>query len=612
MKSNRLRAVTRNFLSLSLTTSLTVFCALFCASLISLSVAAQERAATQNSQLQEQQIVARPIPPRTVGLEPGKVVKWTLRDAITTALEKNIDIELERENVRLMQYDLIAAQGFYDPTTTSTILYNKSTQATSFRAAGLDQGNTISRDSLTYNFGATKNFERWGSLVTADFNNQRLVSNTSTLTTQYSPSLLFQLSQPLFKNFEIDAARRQIKVTKKRMDLTDAQFRQQVILIISRVQQAYWDLSLAIRNEGVARESVALAETFLNNTKRQVEVGTLAPIEVVSAATQLESRRQSVFQAMNQVGLAENTLKALTAGGSNDELWSSLIEPVEPFDIKPVSIPVADATKLAHENRPEIKQQSLQKEINKIDVDFFRNQAKPQIDLIASYRTDGLGGSPLVTTGPNCRIPFDDPANPGKKVCAGVVPALQGSALVPVVASIPFNPAEVTTAGIADQFVGGYGTALGNLFKNQFRTWSVGVQFTFPLRNRTAKANLGRSLEVGRQIDLQTRQLMQNIEFEVRNAVQSVETAKLRIEAAQAAAIYARQQLEGENKRFAAGLQSTFFVLQRQNDLSLAQLSELQALADYNKAIATLQRVMSTTLSSNSIEIKQEAPVTIK
>ncbi|MGH9936881.1 MAG: TolC family protein, partial [Blastocatellia bacterium] len=440
MKSNRLWAVARNFLSLSLTTNLTVFCALFCASLISLSVAAQDTPPAQIPPIQEQQIVARPVPRRTVGLEPGKVVKWALRDAITTALEKNIDIELERENVRLMQYDLIAAQGFYDPTTTSTILYNKSIRATSFRAAGVDTGNTITSDALTYNFGATKNFERWGSFVQADFNNSRSVSNTNTLTTQYSPTLTFQFSQPLFRNFEIDIARRQIKVIKKRLDLTDAQFRQRVILIISQVQQAYWDLSLAIENEGVARESVALAETFLNNTKRQVEVGTLAPIEIVSAATQLESRRQSVFQAMNQVGRAENALKALTSGGPSDELWNSLIEPVEPFDLKPVSIPVADAVKVAHENRPEIRQQSLQKEINKIDVDFFRNQAKPQIDLIASYRTDGLGGSPLVTTGPNCRSPFDDPANPGKKVCAGVVPALQGSALVQVVATIPFNP----------------------------------------------------------------------------------------------------------------------------------------------------------------------------
>src|SRR5215468_5526685 len=498
MKNNRLRAIARNFLSLSVAPCLTMFCAIFCASLISESVVAQDTTATDSSAIQTQNIVARPIPTRTVGLEPGKVKQWSLRDAIMAALDNNVDIELEKENSRLMQYDLIAAQGFYDPTTTSTILYNKSITPTASRVSGLVTGNTIASDAMVYNFGATKNFERWGSRFEADFNNRRLGSNTNTLTTQYQPALTFQVTQPLFKNFKIDQARRSIKATKKRMDLTDAQFRQRVILIISQVQQAYWDLSLAINNERVQRDSVKLAETFLDNTKRQVEVGTQAPIETISAATQLEQRRQSVFQAMNQVGQAENRLKSLTASGPNDELWSSLIEPTEKFDVKPYSIQVADAIKIADENRPEIRQQTLTKEINKIDIDFYRNQAKPQIDLIASYSTNGLGGTPLTTTGPNCQVPLTDPVT-GKLVCTSIVPTIQGNAFVPVVNTRPFDPAAVSTAPISDQFIGGYGTALGNLFKNQFRTWQVGVQITLPLRNRTAKANLGRALEAERQ-----------------------------------------------------------------------------------------------------------------
>src|SRR5262249_13814591 len=342
------------------------------------------------------------------------------------------------------------------------------------RVSGLASGNTISSDALVYNFTGTQNFQRWGSRLEADFNNRRLGSNTNTLTTQYQPAMTFTFTQPLFKGFAIDQARRSIIATRKRMDLTDAQFRQRVILIISQVQQAYWDLSLAINNERVTRESVGLAETFLENTKRQVEVGTQAPIETISAATQLELRRQSVFQAMNQVGQAENRLRSLTASGPDDELWSSLIEPTEKFDIKPYSVQVADAVKVARENRPEIRQQTLSKEINKIDIDFFRNQAKPQIDLIGSYSTNGLGGSPFVTRGLNCSFPVTDPAT-GKLVCASIVAQPVNGALVPVVTHIDYNPAVVQTVQIADQFVGGYGTALGNLFKNQFRTWQVGV-----------------------------------------------------------------------------------------------------------------------------------------
>src|SRR5262249_18047515 len=141
---------------------------------------------------QEQEIVARPIPPRSVGLDPGKVVKWRLRDPILAALDKNVDIELQRENVRLMQYDLISAQGVSDPVTTSRILYNKSASPNSFRFSG-SSANSITSDTLTYNFGATKNFERWGSFVTANFNNQRSVTNTNNLSTQYTPGLTFTI-----------------------------------------------------------------------------------------------------------------------------------------------------------------------------------------------------------------------------------------------------------------------------------------------------------------------------------------------------------------------------------------------------------------------------------
>src|SRR5262249_36258029 len=284
------------------------------------------------------------------------------------------------------------------------------------------------------------------------------------------------------------------------------------------------------------------------------------------------------------------------------------------FDIKPYSIQVAEATKLARENRPEIRQQTLSKEINQIDIDFYRNQAKPQIDLIASYSTNGLGGTGPSITRPDCpSIPVQTPDGTSlAPICASFALRQDAPNVFTPIYFNPKTPTSTTSPPTADQFIGGYGTSLRNLFKNQFRTWQVGVQITLPLRNRTAKANLGRSLETGRQIDMQTRQLMQNIEVQVRNAVQDVETAKLRIEASDAAEDYARQQLDGENKRFAAGLQTTFFVLQRQTELSTAQLNKLQALADYNKAIANLQSVMSTTLSVNNIELKQEAPVTIK
>ncbi len=570
----RLWAIARNFLSLSL--------ALFCASLISLSVAAQDAQAPQNSQSQDQQPVARPIPLRTVGLEPGKVVKWTLRDAILLALENNPDIELERSNVRLAQYDLFAARGVYDVTYTASSAYNAFTQGNTRLSSGTT-ATTTSQQQLSYNAGAQQLVEKTGGNYSINFNNTRNTNNFGTLSPQYNPQLSFNFTQPLFRNFKTDNNRRQIKIAKKSLDLSDAQFRQRAIEIISSVQQAYWDLALAIRNEEVARDSVKLAETQLNNNKRQVEVGTLAPIDVVSAATSLESRRQSVFQAMNSVAQAENALKALAVKGPNDDIWNAQIVPVESFEIQQVTLPLDDAIKLATANRPELKRFALQKEINQISVDFFRNQAKPQIDFVANYTMIGIGGTrnsnnPLALATPAC-VPGQPPP------ASGCLPP---------------------------EFLGGYGSSLKNLFKNDFRSWSVGVNISLPWRNRVAKANLGRQIESGRQIDLNTRKMIQSIEAEVRNAVQSVEMTKMRIEAAKAATEYARQQLVGEEKKFSAGLSSTFLILTRQTELSQAQFTELQALSDYNKAVVQLQRVVSTTLSSNSIEIKADVPVTIK
>lgn len=552
--------------------------AVCCTMMLSASAFAQEQ--TQPSQTQ--QPAARPIPQRTAGLEPGKVVRWTLRDAILAALEKNIDIELERENTRLAQYDLFAAEGVYDVSTNATVSYGGFTSANTRLFSGTT-ATTTSQKTLTYNAGVSKLLESGGGNYSVNFNNTRQTNNFGTFSPQYNPQLNFSYSQPLFRGYKIDANRRQIKIAKKTLDLNDAQFRQRAIEIIARVQQAYWDLAFAIKDEEIQRDSVKLAETQLNNNKRQVEVGTLAPIEVVQSAATLESRRQQVFVAMNSVSQAENALKSLTIGTSGDDMWGAQIIPVESFDVKPVVIPMNDALKLASENRPELKQFAVQKDINQINIDFFRNQAKPQIDFVASYNLNGVSGqrnaqNPLALTVPACVEGQAPPAS-------GCLPA---------------------------DLLGGYFNSLGNLFKNDFRSWSFGVNIQIPWRNSVAKANLGRAIEQTKQIDLQTRRMAQSIEIEVRNAVQSLETAKLRIEASRAAREYAEQQLEGEEKKFAAGLSITFFVLQRQTDLAIARGSELRALADYNKAVAELQRVMSTTLTSNSIEIKPTPQASIK
>lgn len=522
----------------------------------------QQSTPTVPPQTQEQQLPPdRPLPTRSVGLTPGKIVRWTLRDTVLKALENNVDIEIERENVRLRQFDVDATRAPYDPITSSRINYfsSQAPLTNPFQGATLNQTSSSSK-TLTYNFGWQQAIEKTGGGYSVTYNNTRRVSNLSNFATEYGPALTFNITQPLFKNFKTDFNRRQILIAKKSLDLSDAVFRQRVIEIISRVQQAYWDLAFAIQDEKIQRQAVELAQTSYRNNERQVEVGTLAPLDVTTAATDVESRRLSYFQALNTISAMENTLKALVVSSPTDELWGAQIEPVDSLEIQPMTLPLDDALRLAFANRPELKQFAITKEQSKINIDFFRDQLKPQIDLTASFGLTGLGGDPV------------DPTR------------------------------------VLSKFIGGYPTSIKNLFTFENRSWSVGVIFNLPLRNVAAKVNLAREIESSKQLDLQLRSRMQSIEFEVRTQIQSLETIKMRIDTARANRYYAQKQLEGEQKKFEAGLSPTFLVLQRQNQLTSAQGQEQRALADYNKAIAELQRVISTTLESNNIQVKSEIP----
>jgi HAE1 family hydrophobic/amphiphilic exporter-1 len=206
----------------------------------------------------------------------------------------------------------------------------------------------------------------------------------------------------------------------------------------------------------------------------------------------------------------------------------------------------------------------LQTEQKQIDIDFYKNQTKPQLDLVAIYGNTGLSGT-------------------------------ASSAL-----DLNGNP---IGQNVGERFRGGYFTSLRNLFGQDFRTYQVGVRLSFPWRNRTAEGNLGRSLAELRQLDARQRQLIQNVQVDVRNALQAVEAARQRFEAARAGKLAAEAQLNGEQERFRAGLSTNFLVLQYQTDLAVAQGNEVRALTDYNKALADLQRVTGMTLVSNNVQV---------
>ncbi len=533
-----------------------------------------------------------------VGVKEDLIVSMALQDAITRALQNNLDIEVFRQSVQAAQYNLFASRGVYDLTSGSTLTYDSRTFPVASIFAGGDASSSITQKEFTYDFTTSKLIERSGALFQVDFLNNRLTTSatSSTLTTQYNPTLTFSFTQPLMRNLGIDQNRRIVQLAKKSLDLSDSQFRQRVIEIINQVQLAYWDLVFAIRNEQIARDSVELTRVQLQNNQKMVEAGTLPPIDLRATEAALESRKGDVITALQNITTAENNLKGLIIKDANDNLWDAQIKPVDQPQSDQPTVGLAEASQLALTNRPELEQLRLQAEQKQIDIKFFENQTKPQVDLIGFYSNTGLAGTPsdVVTGGDG----FDS-------VTRGILTNL--NFLLVDAGRNTFNPVpnppRTLGASVPERFSGGYFRALSNLFGQDFRSYQFGVRLSFPWRNRTAKGNLGRALAESRQLDARQRQQVQTIQIEVRNALQAVEAARHRFEAARAGRIAAEAQYKGEVERFRAGLSTNFLVLEQENDLAVARGNEVRALTDYNKALADLQRITGMTLVNNNVQI---------
>lgn len=528
-----------------------------------------------------------------VGVDASKKVTMTLRDAMLMALENNRDIEVERLNVQMTEFDLRGANGFYDPTLIGSFFYDRrNTPVANPLAGGTNAG--LLTDNITGSATISQRIQQQGGLLQASFSNDRATTQNlfNSLNPQFTSTLNVSFTQPLWKNRETDQGRRQIKIARKRLDLSDSQFRQRAIEIIAQVQRAYWDLVFARRDHEIKRESVDLAMTQLKHNERLVEAGSLAPADIISARVELERRNDEAEAAVDAIQRAENAVKALLLQPSNNEMWASELVPVEqPLITSSASLPLADAVRLAFQNRPELEQYRLRGDLNKIDEDFFRNQSKPQIDFVVSYGSIGLAGNPRTE---------------GNFFSESSALLTERVNLLSGLAGLPPLPGGGLDTSLPDFLIGGAGQSLANFLKNDFRIWRVGLNFNLPVRNRTALAQLGHALAEGRQIDVQRQRLEQSVEVEVRNALQAVETAKRRVEAAKNSRINAELQYQSEERKFDAGQSTNFFVLDRQNALSSARGRELRALTDYTKAVAELQRAMSTILTSNNVEVKPD------
>jgi HAE1 family hydrophobic/amphiphilic exporter-1 len=529
-----------------------------------------------------------------VGVQTAQPITLSLEEAVRRALESNNDIEVSRYDVRFQDTQIDALRGIYDPVFTTSPVYSRTSRT----------GSTATND-FRANTGVNGFVRPGGGDYQVFFNNARTESafaqaqaSSGSISASsgalYTSGLGVQYNQPLFRNFSIDNNRRNISVQKKRVEQTDADFRIQILNTINQVQRAYWDLVLALRDQQNRVSNLDLARENLRQIEARIEAGAAAPVERAEVATELAIRETDLLSATQLVSTTENTLKQLLFREPLSAEWSQSIVPTDAPTVDTNPVNLDQAIQDAINNRFELKRLKLEREINDINIRYYKNQTKPQIDLNTSFSLSGLsrGGAndPIVVT------PFSS---------LNELSLLTGLNEVRDQLGFRRIPNEPFTIPAQSPFLfGGFNRSLTNLFRSDAPNFSIGVTISFPFRNRTAKANLAGERILGQQIEARTRSQEQSVIVEVRNAVQAVETARLAVMSTRRERENAEIQLQGERKLYEGGRSTTFLLFQRENALTTARDKEIRALTGYKKAVADYQRVTATTFRANNIDIQ--------
>jgi outer membrane protein len=453
----------------------------------------------------------------------------------------------------------------YDPTLSA--LANWAHQSTpEFNPLITGASNWLVANNFNGNVGYTQGFSP-GTQLGVSFDNTDLTSNAARYT--YNPilnsSLGFTITQPLLRGFGIQLNRRFIRIAKNDRKIADLVFQQQVIDTVAGIARLYTDLVSLNEDVKVKREALRLAERLFDDNKNKVEQGEQAPIEMTRAQAQVASNRQALISAESLVQQQELIVKtAMTRGGlANPAIRAAHIVATDTVTIpeaEPVR-PVEDLIAEALRDRPDLAQAGIQVENSQIGLKGSLNALRPELDVVGAVQNGGLSGN----------------INP------------TGAALTPGAAVYP----------------GGYGTTLGQIFKNNFPSYSVGVQLTLPLRNRVAQADAVRDELQVRQSQVRRQQFEDQVRLEVADAYVALEAARAAYDAAVQSRLLQEQSVKVEQETFDVGLATNYLVIQYQTFLAQARSSEVAAKGAYAKAKVALDRAIASTLDVNQVSVQE-------
>jgi len=516
----------------------------------------------------------------------------SLGEALSEALANNPDIAVAKTTVEQAGFGISGAVGAFEPQLTlqSSLVHQVMPIAS---IIGGTASGAVTTNDLLVGPRLSGVIPQFGTSYQASLTARRQTTDNAftQLNPQYPSALAFAVTQPLLRGRKVDQARRQVEVARRNEELTESQFTQRVMDVAVQVEQSYWDLTFARENLAILSSGLALATQVVEANRRLVDQGVSAPIDVVEAEAQRAALRSNVFGAQNALSRAENALKVLLAPDTAAGIWSAALTPTTDPTVPTMDLALDTALKGALTKRPELQQLGISSSINKTNLEFFKDQTKPQVDLVGSYTTSGLAGSTFINPSGN---PLTSSFGPLFERL-NTLSAAQG--LPPLVIDSGGD------AGIPPQFIGGLGQSFTNLLRQNYPTVEVGVRIGVPFRNQTAEANLASSLVEGRRIELQRRQVENAVAADVRNAMQGVASARATLEAAAEATRLAEQQYASEQRKFDAGTSTVFLVLQRQSALINTRSLRARAQADLSKSLALFNRATGRILDEHQITV---------
>jgi outer membrane protein len=487
-----------------------------------------------------------------LALQPGESLRRiSIDEAVNLGLEQNLGIKVQRFDPQIQDTGIAQARSFWAPQFSSTITRNSNQQPVVNIFSGTQPSVTTGQFATGVTLAETF---PWGANYTANWNNARFTTTdpTNTFNPRVQSNVSLNFTQPLLRNRSIDQIRQAVASSQKFRDLSDIQLNSIIIQTTRGVRNAYWDLTTSINNLKAQQESLTLAQQSLKDNQKRVEIGTMAPIDIVQAQAEVASNEERVIVAEAGIKRAQDNLRALILDPSTPDFWTAVFEPSDAAPFTEQAIDIDAAVRNALDKRTDLRSAKNTLERSDIDIRFLRNQILPDVSAQVNYGAIGIGGVQLPS-----RNPFTG--------------EFTGTITTPVERS--------------------YGSALGDVFRSSYPQWTFGVQIGYPLGASTAHANLERAKLEYQQSQAQLKNMELQVATQVRESARNVQTNQKRVLSARASRELQEKKLEAEEKKQAAGMSTSFFVFQAQRDLAQARTAEIQAISDYNKSLVDLEAV---------------------